>query len=328
MTEERDKPAQPDERSSARRDQRERLRSERAAAELELRRAALLRGLRRASAKTERKLTAIEGDARRGDQVANLRRHASLVLVHLHALPRGCTEVSLLDESLDPPEQVALHIDPSLGPKRQVEAWFSRARKLERGVAIAEARALATRRELEKLGTLARGIENATDAAQLDPLAEQARLLGVGGAAGTPPSGRRQPAERQAYREFQGSGERTILVGRGAQDNDRLTLDHARPHDLWLHARDHGGAHVVVPLARNEACPPELLGDAATLAAHFSQARGQTPVEVIYTPRRFVRKPRGSALGSVSLLRERVFLLRLDAERLRRLLASERPILR
>ena len=69
---------------------------------------------------------------------------------------------------------------------------------------------------------------------------------------------------------------------------------HARPHDLWLHARDDAGAHVVVPLERGEACPSELLCDAATLAAHFSQARGQARVDVTYVERRYVRKPRKS----------------------------------
>jgi predicted ribosome quality control (RQC) complex YloA/Tae2 family protein len=115
-----------------------------------------------------------------------------------------------------------------------------------------------------------------------------------------------------------------ILVGKGADDNDRLTIEHARPHDLWLHARDDAGAHVVVPLERGEACPPELLCDAATLAAHFSQARGQARVDVLYTERRYVRKPRKIGPGKVVLLREKVFRLHLEPARLKRLLAAER----
>jgi predicted ribosome quality control (RQC) complex YloA/Tae2 family protein len=114
-----------------------------------------------------------------------------------------------------------------------------------------------------------------------------------------------------------------ILVGRGAAHNDALTLHVARPHDLWLHAKDRSGAHVVVALKKGESCPPELLVEAAHLAAHFSDARDERIVDVQYTPRRHLRKPRGSAPGLVLVDREKVLILRKDDEVLRRLLESE-----
>jgi predicted ribosome quality control (RQC) complex YloA/Tae2 family protein len=320
-----DDPPESVEASTQRRAERERLRSERAATELEIRRTALLRGVRRALVRTARKLSAIEGDAQRAEQVASLRRHASLVLSHLHELPRHCTEITLLDLGFDPPEPVALQFDPRLGPKRSADAWFIRARKLERGAAIAATRAVATRAELETLARIAAQLEALPNQADTDALAVAARELGVADDPDSSPGKKQQPTVRLPYREFSGSGNRPIWVGRGNLDNDRLTLDHAKPRDLWLHARGDAGAHVVVPLGRDEACPPDLLADAATLAAHFSKARGQSPVEVTYTARRYVRKPRGSAPGLVALIRESVFLLRVSPETLRRLLASERP---
>ena len=81
---------------------------------------------------------------------------------------------------------------------------------------------------------------------------------------------------------------------------------------------------MVIPLERGEACPSELLCDAATLAAHFSQARGQARVDVTDVERRYVRKPRKSPAGQVQLEREKVFRLRLEPDRLARLLAAER----
>jgi predicted ribosome quality control (RQC) complex YloA/Tae2 family protein len=137
----------------------------------------------------------------------------------------------------------------------------------------------------------------------------------------------RKPAareERRPYRKFAGWKERSILVGKKAEDNDALTREHARPQDLWLHARGHAGAHVVVALERNEACPEELLLDAAHLAAHFSDARGETMVEVSYTSKRYVRKPRGAAAGKVVLEREKVLMLQMEPARIERLLQRER----
>jgi predicted ribosome quality control (RQC) complex YloA/Tae2 family protein len=129
---------------------------------------------------------------------------------------------------------------------------------------------------------------------------------------------------RVPYLEYLAWRGQRVLVGRGATDNDRLTTKVARPQDLWLHARGVPGAHVVVPLEKDAVCPSELLVDAATLAAYHSDARDEDTVEVHYTPRRYVRKPRKSAPGQVALDREKVLTLRVEKARLERLLASRK----
>jgi predicted ribosome quality control (RQC) complex YloA/Tae2 family protein len=125
------------------------------------------------------------------------------------------------------------------------------------------------------------------------------------------------------YRTFVTASGARVLVGRGADRNDALTFHVARPHDLWLHAKNRTGAHVVVPLDRSSTCPSEVLVDAAHLAAHFSEARDEAVVEVQYTPRRYLRKPKGSAPGLVVVDREKVLVLRREEGRLRALLERE-----
>jgi predicted ribosome quality control (RQC) complex YloA/Tae2 family protein len=112
-------------------------------------------------------------------------------------------------------------------------------------------------------------------------------------------------------------------VGRGAANNDALTFKVARPHDLWLHAKGRTGAHVIVPLEKNQTCPGELLVEAAHLAAHFSDGREEGVVEVQHTPRRYLRKPKGAAPGFVVVDREKVLVLRVSRETVARLLAAE-----
>jgi predicted ribosome quality control (RQC) complex YloA/Tae2 family protein len=280
--------------------------------------------LQRALQRARRKLLAIEGDLRRADDVAELRRNASLLLAHLSQLGDGAEQVSVLDHYADPPRPITLRIAPGLGAKQQAEAWFQRARKLERGAAIATERARTSRAAVAALEALRERATACETEAELEAL--EAELIAQGASpASLPTAGGTPRPVRLPYRQFQGHGARSILVGRSAKDNDRLTLDHCRPHDLWLHARDEAGSHVVIPMERNETCPPELLVDAATLAAHFSGARGDQRVDVLYTARRYVRKPRKSAPGQVSLMREKVLQLRLEPERLRSLLESERP---
>jgi predicted ribosome quality control (RQC) complex YloA/Tae2 family protein len=80
---------------------------------------------------------------------------------------------------------------------------------------------------------------------------------------------------------------------------------------------------VVVSLDRGAGCPSDVLIDAAHLAAHFSDARDEDLVEVEYTSRRYVRKPRGSEPGLVVVTREKVLVLRRSEIVLRRLLDRE-----
>jgi len=94
-----------------------------------------------------------------------------------------------------------------------------------------------------------------------------------------------------------------ILVGRTSRDNDHLTFKVARPNDLWLHAADYGGSHVVVRNSTRKDVPHRTIIEAAQLAAQFSQARKDPKVDVHYTQRKFVSKPRGSAPGLVRMTR-------------------------
>jgi hypothetical protein len=300
----------------------ERLVPQLAALELEAHKRALDKRLRTELERRKRRLIAIHQDAARVADAETLRAHGNLLLANLHALRGAAGEIELDDYASDPPGRLKLTIDPKLGARAQADAWFQRARKLDRGALLAKERAALTTQEIARLEALLTQLSAAASIEQLAPLVEQARRFGIAPQALEEPR-RGKATVRVPYREFRGSGERTILVGRGAADNDALTLRHAKPHDLWLHARDESGAHVVVPLARNESCPPELLCDAATLAAHFSSARGAERADVIYTPRRYVQKPRKSAVGAVLVLREKVFHLQLEPLRLKRLLASE-----
>jgi predicted ribosome quality control (RQC) complex YloA/Tae2 family protein len=96
-----------------------------------------------------------------------------------------------------------------------------------------------------------------------------------------------------------------VLVGRGARDNDRLTLQVAEPDDLWLHAAGYAGSHVVVrnPDALAE-LPRPVVEKAAALAAWHSKARGAGgKVEVHVCRARDVKKPRGYPAGKVVLKR-------------------------
>jgi predicted ribosome quality control (RQC) complex YloA/Tae2 family protein len=97
--------------------------------------------------------------------------------------------------------------------------------------------------------------------------------------------------------------DREILVGRNGRDNDELTFNVAAPEDFWFHVSDYSGSHVVVRNpGKDKDLDENVLVKAAQMAAYFSQARNSSKVEVHYTKRRHVTKPRRAKPGLVRLL--------------------------
>lgn len=100
-----------------------------------------------------------------------------------------------------------------------------------------------------------------------------------------------------------------ILIGRNAKNNDLLTQKYTFKEDLWLHARDVSGSHVVVKYQSGKTFPRTVIERAAELAAWYSKRRTDSLCPVVVTPKKFVRKPKGLAEGQVLIEKEDVVLV-------------------
>jgi predicted ribosome quality control (RQC) complex YloA/Tae2 family protein len=93
-----------------------------------------------------------------------------------------------------------------------------------------------------------------------------------------------------------------VLIGRGAEDNDYLTFDVAKPHDVWMHvAGGTPGSHVIVRNPDKVDVPRAVIEMAAAAAAWYSKARGSPRVEVHVCRAGDVKKPRGAPAGLVEI---------------------------
>jgi len=291
------------------------------------RREALLRGVGKAIGRLDRRIHAVRGDLAKMRAAQVRAEHAQFFVLAAARAPRGAKSLEAVDWSTGEPRTIGMTLDPAKGAQEQVAALFKQARRLKEGSRIAHARlaeAEAIRAKLAALSTALQNPDPILEAIEIEARAAAPRdfRLNPSSAADNVRRSRNQVA-RPAYRTFLGVSGRRILVGRGALHNDELTLHVARPRDLWLHAKNMAGAHVVVPLDKGASCPPDALIEAAHLAAHFSDARDERVVEVTYTPRRYIRKPRGSAPGAVVVDREKVLILRKQDDLLHRLLQAE-----
>ena len=103
--------------------------------------------------------------------------------------------------------------------------------------------------------------------------------------------------------------------------NDELTMRFANGNDLWLHVGGgRPGSHVVVRLPKQKTASLETLLDAAALAVHYSKARGEPRIDVIYTHRKHVKKPKGLPPGAVVPAQTKTITVLHDAARLGRVL--------
>ena len=294
-------------------------------------RSQLAKELRRALLRIDKRIAAISGDIQRMAAAQRLAEQARLFVAEGSRAPGGATELTATDWSTGEPLAVHMQLDPARRAEEQIEAVFKRARRLREGAKIAQSRLDAAEGARETLRAISVRLEAVDGTADLDieALARDASLSAPHDFRRTRPIPV-SSAKRTAYqaplppfRAFASGHGVRILVGRSAGHNDALSFHVARPHDLWLHARGRAGAHVVVSLDRGAGCPSDVLIDAAHLAAHFSDARDEDLVEVEYTSRRYVRKPRGSEPGLVVVTREKVLVLRRSEIVLRRLLDRE-----
>lgn len=255
---------------------------------------------RAATKKLERLMAALTADRTRAVAATDKRKWGDLLLAHLHEVPRGVSSVTLPDDFTDG-APLAIALDPALSARDNAARFYKEHKRLSRALTGIDKRLADARVRLEKLqhGDFVPDVRRPRQSAKQQARAER------------PPP----------YRAFRSATGAAILVGRGADRNDELTFKVARGSDLWLHTRDVPGAHVVVPLS-GRPVDGETLLDAATLAAHHSNARGEAQVDVTYLLRKLVRKPPRSAPGSVTLAGGKTIRVRLEPERLARLLAS------
>lgn len=236
------------------------------------------------------------------DRVQSL---GDLLLARFHEVPQGRASVRLTDFL---GESVEVELDPTLAPDANARVYYDEAARI--------------RRARQRLPTLIAGARAAWDEARA--LLDRARggdatrdeVEAALPAEGTGPD---DGAPTLPYRRYRSSGGLEIRVGRGAKRNDDLTFRHSAPDDIWLHARDTAGAHVILRWGQADNPPARDLAEAAVLAALGSKARTSGSVPVDWTRRKYVRKPRKSAPGLVVPDRVKTVFVEPDPEVERRL---------
>jgi len=250
----------------------------------------------------------IQEDLERFRDAKLWRRRGEALLAGLNSARRS-GEIALVPDPYcpeGPPLAVPVRGGASL--TEAAEACFDRHRRARRGLERAEERRAQIAERLARLERLAAPGRIVPGAEQIAKLEAKMREAGIPVALdrpirGAPAIGRRR-VRLEGARVFRSSDGWTVLVGKSGKDNARVTFKLAGPEDFWFHAEDVSGAHVIVRNDERKAkLPRRTLEEAAAAAAWYSGARSQPSVDVRWTRRKYVRKIRGSAPGTVRLKR-------------------------
>jgi predicted ribosome quality control (RQC) complex YloA/Tae2 family protein len=271
----------------------------------------------------ERRIEHVHEDLSRAENADQFKRRGELLQSAWGQVEKGAESVEVPDFYEEGQPTVEIPLEPSKDLQENIEHYFHEYKRynqaadriLER-LETSESELAATRQAREALETL-EGHE------ALAAFRDQLRSEGVLPKP-KPKSISGRSGKRKPYRTFHAGSGAQILVGRGAADNDTVSTAVARGRDMWLHARDYAGAHVLLRMEKKQDSPHgEDLLDAATLAAWFSQGKKDTLVDVTYTKAKYVRKPKGFPPGRVTVADASTIAVRIEEDRLQRLLETE-----
>ena len=259
----------------------------------------VLQAVKRAVKRLERRVENIRKDVTEASGYERYKRYAELLQVHRDTLKKGMTSVELEDILTENAPMVTIALEAALGPNENIEAYFKKHRKGREGLELLQRRLQISQGELGSLQLILDDLETDFSSARERHAADIAPLL--------PSEARKsEPTIRLPYRITHLSTGLTVYIGRDGADNDRTTFEFAKPYELWFHAQQCPGSHVVIKYPNKSFEPSRReIEETAALAAWHSKARHNKLVPVIYCQRRYVRKPRKAKPGLVTVEREK-----------------------
>ncbi|GAA4300633.1 NFACT RNA binding domain-containing protein [Nibribacter koreensis] len=220
---------------------------------------------------------------------------ADVIMANLSNIPAGSTELELFDFYQNQPRLIKLSRTET--PQKTAERLYKKAKNQQIEWRLLQERAQRKEEEVERLTQQLQELEQITTAPLLRQYLKKNTITQTVTAPDLP------------YHAFELDGFK-IWVGKNARANDTLTLKHTHKDDLWLHAKDVPGSHVVIKQVSGKAIPMRVIETAAQLAAYYSKRKSDTLCPVLYTPKKYVRKPKGATAGSVLVEREKVLLVK------------------
>lgn len=248
-------------------------------------------------------LAALEGDKEKFADPERFKQIGDLLLANLTTAQIEDTKVTVVDYYSAEQQEIEIELGEAKTLQQASADYFTKFQKARRALEAIATREAVLKPMLEKLRGLLKALEEEPTLNKVDEIelaAEQ--LLGrKKRASAKNDSPGQRTNKKPSGRWFLSPSGFEIVVGRNDRDNDTITFRLAGSQDIWMHAADYPGSHVIIRNPNRKEVPTKVIQEAAEIAAFHSQAKQQDKVAVHYTPKKFVTKPPRSKPGLVRL---------------------------
>jgi predicted ribosome quality control (RQC) complex YloA/Tae2 family protein len=220
---------------------------------------------------------------------------ADLIMANMHHIKQGMEKITLENFYDGKPEEIKLKKE--LNAQRNAEIFYRKAKNQQIEIDKINESIQTKKKEIEKLKLSLAYVEHSEDLKSL--------RLHIKNEPSKPKNNNLKtlPYHTFEFKNFQ------IWVGKNAEANDELTLKYAYKEDLWLHAKDVAGSHVIIKHQSGKNFPKDVIEHAAELAAYNSKRKTESLCPVAVTPKKFVRKRKGDPAGMVVVEKEKVVMV-------------------
>lgn len=267
----------------------------------------LIRRVENELQKNRHKLKKQEKELLATDNAEEFRQKGELLTTFLHQVPNDQDQVILDNYYTNQP--ITISLDKALTPNQNAQRYFKRYQKFKEAVKYLTDLIEETKATILYLES----VETVLNQAGLEEIAEiREELIQTGFI-------RRRQREKIQKRKkpeqyLASDGKTIIYVGRNNLQNEELTFKMARKEELWFHAKDIPGSHVVI--SGNLDPSDEVKTDAAELAAYFSQGRLSNLVQVDMIEVKKLNKPTGGKPGFVTYTGQKTLRVTPDPEKI------------
>lgn len=255
---------------------------------------ALKRSVNNLVKRAKRKIVARQEEFKKCESREDLRIKGELIKANLHLIKPGDTYLDAINYYNENCDVLRVPLDSALSATRNAQKYFKDYKKASTAAGMLDELIKKAQLDLEYLESVAQFLETAKSTLDFEMIKEeliQSKYL---------KNARRKnkrPLKSNPHKYISNQGF-TILVGKNNLMNDELTMKMAAKSDLWLHAKNMPGSHVIV-LANSETIPNETITFAAQIAAFYSKGSASGQVAVDYTLVRNLKKPTGAKPGKV-----------------------------
>jgi predicted ribosome quality control (RQC) complex YloA/Tae2 family protein len=250
--------------------------------------------------------------------------YGELLNAYGYSVPAGADSCEVLNYYTG--ENIRIPLDPTLTPQQNAQKYFDRYARMKRTNEALTRLTAEVSAEIEHLRSIQNALEFSTtdgDLSQIRSEMEESGFLrrkytGRRDSRADSRKGRSRTPQSKPLHYISSDGY-DIYVGKNNTQNDEITVRMADSRDIWFHANDMPGSHVLLKSGGRsmDQLPDRVFEEAAALAAYYSSGREQGKVEIDYLERRNVKKPSGAAPGFVVYYTNYSILAKTDISALR-----------